>query len=71
MSSRKTGELKKFFEEKGYGFIQTPRGDIFFHVSDSEELDVNSLSEGVILSYEETRDERSGKTKAGNVQVEQ
>jgi cold shock CspA family protein len=69
--SRKTGELKKFFEEKGYGFIQTPKGDIFFHVSDSPELDINSLREGAVLSYEETQDSRSGKTKAGNVQLEQ
>lgn len=71
MTARKTGELKKFFDDKGYGFIQTPRGDIFFHVSDSEDLDINSLRLGAILSYDEIQDSRSGKNKAGNIKIEQ
>lgn len=70
MSKRKSGELKKFFSDKGYGFIQSQKGDIFFHISDSENLDINSLREGVTLSYEESKDSRSGKTKAANVTIE-
>ncbi|MFT5795468.1 MAG: cold shock CspA family protein [Ulvibacter sp.] len=69
--SRKNGELKKFFSDKGYGFIQSKKGDIFFHVSDSEDLDVDSLQEGITISYEESKDIRSGKTKATEVQIEQ
>lgn len=69
--SRKSGELKKFFADKGYGFIQSEKGDIFFHVTDSQDLDVNSLNPGIILSYEESQDSRSGKNKAINVSLEQ
>jgi CspA family cold shock protein len=71
MSKRKSGELKKFFSDKGYGFIQSQKGDIFFHMSDSEDLDINSLREGITLSYEESKDARSGKTKAANVTIEE
>jgi len=71
MSKRKSGELKKFFPDKGYGFIQSQKGDIFFHMSDSEDLDINSLREGITLSYEESKDARSGKTKAANVTIEE
>jgi len=71
MSSRKSGELKKFFSDKGYGFIQSKKGDVFFHVSDSDSLDINLLREGVTLSYEESKDLRSGKTKAANVAIEE
>jgi CspA family cold shock protein len=71
MSKRKSGELKKFFSDKGYGFIQSQKGDIFFHISDSENLDINSLREGVTFSYEESKDVRSGKTKAINVTIEE
>ena len=71
MSKRKSGELKKFFSDKGYGFIQSQKGDIFFHMSDSENLDINSLREGITLSYEESKDARSGKTKAANVTIEE
>ena len=71
MSKRKSGALKKFFPDKGYGFIQSQKGDIFFHMSDSEDLDINSLREGITLSYEESKDARSGKTKAANVTIEE
>jgi cold shock protein len=71
MSKRKSGELKKFFSDKGYGFIQSQKGDIFFHISDSENLDINSVREGVTFSYEESKDVRSGKTKAINVTIEE
>jgi len=34
-------------------------------------LDINSLREGITLSYEESKDARSGKTKAANVTIEE
>lgn len=70
MSKRKTGELKKFFSEKGYGFIQSKGGDIFFHVTDSKNLDLNALKIGINLSYEDSKDIKSGKTKAINLTIE-
>jgi len=68
--SRNTGELKKFFADKGYGFIKTEKNDIFFHVNDSTGINTDALQEGISLSYEITQDNR-GKTKACNVQIEQ
>ena len=70
MLERKKGNLKKIFSDKGYGFIQAHKKDVFFHVTDSEGLDINSLREGITVSYEESQDARSGKTKAINVTVE-
>lgn len=70
MSKEKSGELKRFFSDKGYGFIKSNKGDIFFHISDSNGLNVDSLTEGTNLSYEESVDARSGKTKAINVAIE-
>ena len=71
MSKIKSGELKKFFSDKGYGFIQSKKGDIFFHITDSEDLDINALEEGINLSYEESKDSRTRKTKAINVTIEE
>lgn len=70
MSNRKTGELKKFFEDKGFGFIKSKKGDVFFHISDSQNLNINTLQEQTMVSYEEDTDTRSGRTKAINVAVE-
>jgi len=72
MANRATGALKKFFHDKGYGFIQTPQGkDVFFHVNDSEDLNQDLLNEEVRLSYEISQDSRSGKNKAVNIQIEE
>ncbi len=70
MSTRKSGKLKKFFADKGYGFVDAANGDLFFHVNDSAGLNVNALHDGVLLSYEESKDSRSGKAKAVNVAIE-
>lgn len=69
--SRKNGALKKYFPEKGFGFIKSSHGDLFFHVNDSKELNVDSLKEGATLSYEEITDTRNNKAKAANVRIEQ
>ena len=28
------GKIKQYDPEKGFGFIGTPEGDVFFHISD-------------------------------------
>jgi len=71
MSTRKSGELKKFFDDKGFGFIKSNQGDVFFHVSDSQQLNTNALQGPITLSYEEDTDARSGRTKAINVAIEE
>ena len=70
--SKKTGKIKKFFEDKGYGFIENEnensRFDTFFHVNDSSAVDQYALSPGKQVSYEITEDQR-GKTKAVNLEI--
>lgn len=68
--SRKTGQLKKFIADKGFGFIKTDSEDMFFHVNDSKDLDVNLLDQGAEVSYEEMTDKR-GQLKACNVKMEE
>ncbi len=66
-----TGTVKWFNATKGYGFVQPDDGgaDVFVHVSAVERAGMRSLNEGQKLSYELERDQRSGKTSAGQLQA--
>ncbi|CAN1513543.1 MAG: cold-shock protein [Caulobacter sp.] len=66
-----TGTVKWFNATKGYGFIQPDDGgaDVFVHISAVERAGMRSLNEGQKLSYELERDQRSGKTSAGQLQA--
>jgi len=70
---RQTGSLKKFFEDKGFGFIQcdnSTSGDIFVHHRQVKNGDKDDLAIGVRLSFDVEPDDRSGKAKATNVMIE-
>jgi CspA family cold shock protein len=60
----KTGKVKMFNEQKGYGFIRPDDGgaDIFFHVSALQEGD--EITEGKAVIFETGADPKTGKTKA-------
>jgi cold shock protein len=51
------GTVKRFNEEKGYGFIRPDEGgeDVFVHSSAIEGERYRSLEEGETVSYEPTR----------------
>jgi CspA family cold shock protein len=67
----KNGTVKWFNATKGFGFIQPDDGgaDVFVHASAVERSTLGSLHEGQKLSFELERDQRSGKTSAGQLQA--
>lgn len=67
----KTGTVKFFNANRGYGFIQPDDGgsDVFVHVTAVEQAGMNTLVEGQKLSFEVVKDNRSGKSAAGNLQA--
>ena len=65
--AKKTGVLKWFNEQKGFGFITPDDGgkDVFVHINAVENSGLRSLREGV--KYEYDLEERNGKTSAVNI----
>ena len=46
-----TGTIKKL-AEKGFGFIASDGGDVFFHMSCLQDVDFEELQEGQAVEYE-------------------
>ncbi len=49
------GTVKKLITDKGFGFIEGERGDIFFHHSALEGASIEELNVGQAVEYEEGR----------------
>lgn len=47
------GTIKKLIANKGFGFIEGEKGEIFFHHSALEGTTIEDLSEGQQVEYEE------------------
>jgi len=47
------GTIKKIIADKGFGFIEGERGDIFFHHSSLVDTSIEALQEGQTVEYEE------------------
>ncbi|MCL4190716.1 MAG: cold shock domain-containing protein [Thermoguttaceae bacterium] len=46
------GTIKKLVSDRGFGFIDGERGDMFFHCSQVKEAPFESLSIGQTVQYE-------------------
>ena len=46
------GTIKKLVSDRGFGFIEGERGDIFFHHSSLEGTTIEALSVGQEVEYE-------------------
>ncbi len=46
------GTIKRLISDRGFGFIETEEGDLFFHVSAVQETDFEQLHEGLRVEYE-------------------
>ena len=57
------GVVKRFFQDRGYGFITPAEGgkDLFMHVSGIQGAGVQSLEEGQRVSFEVEQDPRGPK----------
>jgi len=49
------GTIKKLVTDKGFGFIETPKGDVFFHHSAVEGTSIEELRVGQAVTFEEGR----------------
>ena len=49
------GVIKKLISEKGFGFIEGERGELFFHHSAVQGTPFESLREGQAVEYTEGR----------------
>ena len=47
------GTIKKVIAEKGFGFIQGERGELFFHHSALEGASIEELREGQAVTFDE------------------
>eukprot|EP00406_Dinophysis_acuminata_P047202 CAMPEP_0179312902 /NCGR_PEP_ID=MMETSP0797-20121207/53523_1 /TAXON_ID=47934 /ORGANISM="Dinophysis acuminata, Strain DAEP01" /LENGTH=75 /DNA_ID=CAMNT_0021022885 /DNA_START=66 /DNA_END=289 /DNA_ORIENTATION=+ len=63
-----SGVLKRWNEDRGFGFIQPNDGgqDLFCHVRDIRDGE-GSVREGDKVRYDEDYDERANKPRASNV----
>ena len=65
--SRMSGFVKFYNEENGYGFLGTPNGDLFLHIS--EVVDKTIPAKSAVYSYEIGTSAKDGRTIATNVSL--
>ncbi|HVC92698.1 MAG TPA: cold shock domain-containing protein [Pirellulales bacterium] len=61
------GKIKKLVSERGFGFIEGDRGDLFFHTSEVQGVSFDSLREGQEVEY--TAGQSKGRPCATSVRV--
>jgi cold shock CspA family protein len=50
------GRIKKLVAERGYGFLATASGDLFFHAHALRGIAFDALQEGQSVRFTQTRD---------------
>ena len=61
------GTIRKLITDKGFGFIEGDKGDLFFHHSSVEGTTFEELREGQSVEFEEGRGPKG--PRAENVRV--
>lgn len=46
------GKIKRLVSDRGFGFLEADRDDMFFHHSDVQGANFDDLREGQLLEYE-------------------
>ena len=46
------GKIKKLVSDRGFGFIEGEKGDLFFHHSEVNGVTFEELQEGQLVDYE-------------------
>ena len=66
----RTGTVKFYNSQKGFGFIQPDAGgkDVFVHATALERAGLRGLVEGQKIGFDVETDRRSGKDAASNLQ---
>ncbi len=66
-----TGTVKWFNAQKGFGFIQPEAGgqDVFVHISAVERAGLSGLNDGQKVSFELTKDRKTGKSSADQLKA--
>lgn len=66
----RTGTVKFYNSQRGYGFIQPDDGgkDVFVHATAVERAGLRGLVEGQKIGFDVETDRRSGKDAAANLQ---
>ena len=60
------GKIKKLVSDKGFGFIDGERGDLFFHHSALVDATFESLHEGQTVEYEESEGPKGPRASSVN-----
>ena len=61
------GRIKKLVSDRGFGFIDGERGELFFHRSEVKDTPFEGLREGQVVEYTEGRGPKG--PRAENVSV--
>ncbi|MBN2476880.1 MAG: cold shock domain-containing protein [Pirellulales bacterium] len=61
------GTIKKLISNKGFGFIEGERGELFFHHSSVQGIQFEDLREGQTVSYTEGRGPKGPRAESVSV----